>query len=106
MQMHKIEPVKRLIEKATGFAVPTRGEALARVRNVTPLKMKFRDDGYIPNSRLPLLLYRHVVRFDRKHDPAAVIEEIFNANSWGKAWRNGIYDFVHYHSMTHEVLGV
>ena len=69
--------------------------------------MKFKDDGYIPNNpKLPLLFYGKAVRFDRKHDPAATLEAIFNAHSWGEAWRNGIYDFVHYHSMIHEVLGV
>lgn len=105
--MHKVEPVKRLLEKATGVGVPDRAQALACVRGVRPLRLKFRDDGYIPNNpSLPLLYYRKVVRFDRRHDPAAILEEIFNANAWGEAWRNGIYDFVHYHSMIHEVLGV
>jgi uncharacterized protein YjlB len=107
MKMHKVEPIKRLIEKATGLGVPSRGEALAQLRPRKPLRMKFRDDGYIPNNaKLPLLIYRKVVRFDRRHDPAATLEAIFNAHSWGEAWRNGIYDFVHYHSMIHEVLGV
>jgi uncharacterized protein YjlB len=107
MKAHKVEPIKRLVEHATGVGVPTREEALATVRDVKPLCMKFRDDGYIPNnSRLPLLYYRKVFRFDRKHDPAATLEVVFNAHSWGEAWRNGIYDFVHYHSMIHEVLGV
>ncbi|WP_328824918.1 cupin domain-containing protein [Mesorhizobium neociceri] len=39
-------------------------------------------------------------------DPAAVMEELFQANGWGHSWRNGIYDYVHYHSRIHEVLGV
>jgi hypothetical protein len=99
--------VKRLVEKATGLGVPTREEALAQVRNVKTVRMKFRDDGYIPNNpKLPLLYYRKAFHFSRKHDPAAVIEVAFNAHSWGQAWRNGIYDFVHYHSMIHEVLGI
>lgn len=46
------------------------------------------------------------MRFGRRYDPAAVLEKIFNVHGWGDAWRNGIYDFVHYHSMIHEVLGV
>jgi uncharacterized protein YjlB len=105
--MHKVEPVKRLVERVIGIGVPTQDEALACVRRTKPRRMKFRDDGYIPNnSKLALLWYRNVVRFDRKHDPAATLELIFEANAWGKAWRNGIYDFVHYHSMIHEVLGV
>jgi uncharacterized protein YjlB len=107
MEAHKVEPIKRLIENATGLGVPTREEALAMVRRVRPSRMKFRDDGYIPNNpKLALLYYQKVVGFDRKHDPAATLETIFDAHAWGQAWRNGIYDFVHYHSMIHEVLGV
>ena len=107
VKAHKVEPIKRLLEKATGLGVPTREEALANVRDVKPLRMKFRDDGYIPNNpKLPLLYYRKVIHFSRKHDPAATLEVIFNDHSWGKAWRNGIYDFVHYHPMIHEVLGI
>jgi uncharacterized protein YjlB len=107
MEAHKVEPVKRLVQKATGLGVPSRKDALTSVQAVKPLRFKFRDDGYIPNNpRLPLLYYRKVVRFDRTHDPAATLEAIFNANGWGEAWRNGIYDFVHYHSKIHEVLGV
>src|ERR1041384_7871778 len=62
--MHKIEPVKRIIENVTGISVPTREQALACVRTVKPRRMRFRADSYIPiNPRLPLLLYRRVVRF-------------------------------------------
>jgi uncharacterized protein YjlB len=105
--MHKVEPVKRILEKSTGIGVPSDAEALARVKAVKPRRMKFRSDGYIPNnSRLPLLYYRKTVRFDPSGDPAALLEAIFNANGWGEAWRNGIYDFVHYHPRIHEVLGI
>src|SRR5207248_2277900 len=37
---------------------------------------------------------------------AAQFEQLFEANDWRGAWRNGIYDYHHYHSTTHEVLGV
>ena len=105
--MDVIEPVKRLAEKATGIGVPTVEEAVACVRQCRPSRMKFRDDGYIPNNpKFPLMLYRKAVRFDRKHDPAAIFEWVFTAHNWGQSWRNGIYDFVHYHSMIHEALGV
>lgn len=107
MKTHKVEPIKRLIANATGLGVPSEDVALAMVREVKPLRLKFRDDGYIPNNpKLPLLYYRKVIRFDRKHDPAATLEVIFKAHAWTDEWRNGIYDFVHYHSMIHEVLGV
>jgi uncharacterized protein YjlB len=105
--MHKIEPVKRILEKASGIGIPRQAEALSRVNNVKPRRLKFVADGYIPNNPShPLLYYRRAVRFDRKGDPAALLESIFNANGWGQAWRNGIYDFVHYHPRIHEVLGV
>ena len=31
---------------------------------------------------------------------------VFETNGWGRSWRDTIYDFVHYHSQVHEVLGV
>jgi uncharacterized protein YjlB len=105
--MHKIEPVKRVLEKATGIGIPDRRQALGAVRIVRPLRFKFRPDGYIPNNlSLPLLHYRRAVSFKGGGDPAALIEAIFNANGWGDAWRNGIYRYVHYHPRIHEALGV
>jgi uncharacterized protein YjlB len=104
--MHKIEPVKRLFERATGVGVPAQAEALAHVRKVRPLQLKFSADGYIPNNpNVPLLIYRQAVRLDGSRDPAALLEAIFNANGWGQAWRNGVYEYVHYHPRIHEVLG-
>jgi uncharacterized protein YjlB len=46
------------------------------------------------------------VRLDAAFDPAAVFEALFETNGWGDSWRDGIYDYVHYHSSIHEVLGV
>lgn len=66
-----------------------------------PLTFSFTDDGAIPNSKLPLLVYRQAV----PADPAA-IERIFNANRWPAAWRDSVHPFHHFHSDAHEVLGV
>jgi uncharacterized protein YjlB len=65
----------------------------------------FKDDGTIPNSRYPLLLYRGVIELETT-DPAGQIEDQFAANNWTNSWRNGIYPFHHYHSTSHEVLGI
>jgi hypothetical protein len=35
-----------------------------------------------------------------------VIEDLFERNGWGETWRDGIYDYVYYHSRIHEVLGI
>jgi uncharacterized protein YjlB len=62
------------------------------------------DDGEIPNSPLPLLLYRGA--FDVSDgDSAALIERTFEENGWSGLWRNGVYSYPHYHSTAHEVLG-
>jgi len=66
-----------------------------------PLTFTFRDDGSIPNNRLPLLVYQGAVPAD-----AAAIEQVFAANRWPPAWRDGVYRFHHFHSTAHEVLGV
>jgi uncharacterized protein YjlB len=66
-----------------------------------PLTFLFDDDGTIPNSRLPLLVYRAAVPAD-----AAAIERTFTANRWPPAWRDGVHPFHHFHSTAHEVLGV
>ena len=73
----------------------------------TPAALMFGDDGSIPNNpRLPLLLYRDAIDLSGTPDPEALIEKMFARHGWGDLWRNGIYPYVHYHSMIHEALGI
>ena len=58
----------------------------------------------VPNSKLPLVLYRGAL--GNEGDLAVRCEEMFNAHSWPGSWRNGIYGHHHYHSNAHEVLGI
>jgi len=64
----------------------------------------FADDGTVPNNTLPLVVYRGAL--GSGGDRASRCEEMFAANGWPGAWRNGIYGHHHYHSTAHEVLGV
>jgi len=64
----------------------------------------FADDGTVPNSRLPLVVYRGALADDG--DRAGACEEMFARNGWPDSWRNGIYPYHHYHSTAHEVLGI
>lgn len=73
--------------------------------SVQPEQLNFKDDGIFPNSSLPLLFYRQALAVD-KDDPASTFEQHFARNDWTNSWRNGIYSFPHYHSTSHEVLGV
>jgi uncharacterized protein YjlB len=66
-----------------------------------PETFLFADDGAVPNSRLPLLVYRRAVPAD-----ADAIERIFTENAWPAAWRAPVFPFHHFHSDAHEVLGI
>lgn len=75
------------------------------VRDVDVITYDLKDDGMVPNSPFPLLVYPQAI--DVAYGDAAVtIEKVFAANAWDRSWRNGIYSFHHYHSTAHEVLGI
>jgi uncharacterized protein YjlB len=75
------------------------------VVHLEPLSLVFADDGLVPNNRLPFLVYRGAIPLDQAH-PEQTIERLFGANGWGAMWRNGIFDYLHYHATVHEALGV
>lgn len=64
----------------------------------------FGDDGTIPNSRLPVVIYARAIE-PGDVSPEA-LEALFDTNGWPSAWRATIFDFQHYHSNAHECLGV
>ena len=65
----------------------------------------FKDDGSVPNSRLPLIVRQGAITPDAT-DPASAFERTFARDGWTKSWRDGIFDYHHYHSTAHEALGV
>jgi uncharacterized protein YjlB len=105
--MPLLETVKKIAEKVTGRGRPAPAALEGLVRNRKANTFRFKDDGLIPNHpKWPLIVYRGAVRVRDDYDPAAVFEELFERNGWGDSWRDGIYDYVHYHSRIHEVLGI
>ncbi|SDM70998.1 cupin domain-containing protein [Kriegella aquimaris] len=70
-----------------------------------PQQLLFEDDGKIPNSKYPLILYKNAFK-ERSNSGATWLEKRFSENNWTNSWRNGIYPFHHYHSTSHEVLGI
>ena len=105
--MYLLETLKKTFETMTGAGRPSHTSLEASVTPRTPHTTMFRDDGVIPNNpKLPFIHYLGAVALAERGNPAAVFEELFERNGWGNSWRNGIYDYVHYHSGTHEVLGI
>ena len=61
-----------------------------------------KDDGIIPNNpNLPVILYKQAIE-----NPVSTMENLFNKNQWLNSWTNGVFDYHHYHSNSHEALGV
>jgi uncharacterized protein YjlB len=105
--MYAFEAVKSRFEKLTGLAQPTTREIKKRIKRSKPRAKRFHDNNLIPNNpTLPLIHYRKVVSLKDLPDAAVLFERLFKTNGWIDAWRNGIYDYVHYHPRTHEVLGI
>ncbi|QNI02147.1 cupin [Halomonas sp. SH5A2] len=61
--------------------------------------------GY-PNSPLPVLMYRDVIDIVDAEALADTLETMFEQHGWPPAWRYHLYDFDHFHSTAHEVLGI
>jgi len=86
---------------AAGLALSQKGHA----GEASPEVIQLSRNGWMPNNdHLPVLLYRNAVRCEGG-DPAALFEARFQGNGWPPQWRDGVYNFHHYHSTAHEVLG-
>src|SRR5690349_2824429 len=75
-------------------------------KNYTLKTYYLKDDGVFPNNKpLPVLHYKGIL-----HPGFLIggwqIRKLFEKNNWTNSWRDGLYDFNHYHSNTHEVIGV
>ncbi len=64
----------------------------------------FPPSAWVPNNqRLAVLLYSDALP---NNGSSKDFETMFAANGWTGIWRNGVFDYQHYHSGAHEVLGV
>jgi uncharacterized protein YjlB len=73
------------------------------LQNVKPQALLLPENGRMPNSHFPVLIYRGALAGDDlEHD----FKTVFHSNHWSGTWALGIYGFHHFHSNAHEVLGV
>jgi uncharacterized protein YjlB len=88
-----LTPARSLFAAMTGKDIPA------------PEILRLSRNGWMPNNPdLPVLIYRAVAEGPAEQ-LASQMEAAFRQNGWPPQWRNGVYDFHHYHSTAHEVLG-
>jgi uncharacterized protein YjlB len=60
-------------------------------------------DRILNPPRFPVLLYHGV---DAALDGTDPVRRLFAGQGWGGSWVDGVFDFHHFHSTSHEVLAV
>lgn len=71
------------------------------------IHIELKRNKHFPNSKHPVLIYKEAFTLPKQKNKASeIIQTIFIRNGWSNTWRNGIYDFHHYHSITHECMGI
>ena len=91
---------------AAGFGLTQPAEFSGEPRkSADPEVLRLSRNGWVPNNeRLPVLLYRAALPVTGT-DAASLFEARLRQHGWPPQWRDGVYDFHHYHSTAHEVLG-
>ncbi len=64
------------------------------------------DDEFPNNECLPVVHYKTVFTSMEKDVLEREMKKRFEKNNWTNTWVDSIYQYHHYHSNTHEVLGV
>jgi uncharacterized protein YjlB len=75
----------------------------AKVHKRRPERITLKASGRMPNSDLPVMLYRKALTGDGKESR---FYDLFRTNHWGGCWSAGIYGYHHFHSNAHEALGI
>jgi uncharacterized protein YjlB len=68
-------------------------------------KIYFAKAADVPNSKLPVLLYRAVLA-PHTAGKESKFRKRFRDARWTGIWTDTIYDYTHFHSNAHEVLGI
>jgi uncharacterized protein YjlB len=68
--------------------------------------IRIEENPPFPNHPLPVIYYPNALTdlLQKSESPESVLD-FFSENGYSNGWVNGIYDYHHFHSNTHEVLG-
>ena len=70
-----------------------------------PRKLYFDKAADVPNSPLPVVLIRSALA-PTASTKGRRFRDAFRRNGWTGIWADTIYDYTHFHSNAHEVLGI
>lgn len=74
--------------------------------HVQPQTLKFHPSGGMPNNPdLPVLVYREVLAHTAANKDK-LFQQSFAGHNWHGIWKSDIYDYHHFHSHSHEALGI
>lgn len=100
MSFARISAVNRSIK-----ITPPSLDNMTSAADVTIETILFEFSDWVPNNPdLPVLIYRNAILAEG--DMAPKFEDRFHANGWQGIWRDGVFDYQHYHTGAHEVLGI
>ena len=75
------------------------------IQNINIIRHLITEEGEFPNNGLiPLLVYQKALHISDIAEKEVM--DLFETNDWANAWVDGVYDYHHYHSTAHEVLGI
>jgi len=74
-------------------------------KDIEIISKVLKENAVFPNSKYPLIVYRSAWKVPQLF-AALNIENHLKENFWENSWRNGVYDYHHYHSIAHEVMAV
>jgi uncharacterized protein YjlB len=72
---------------------------------IKPIPYFLKENIIFPNSPYPALHYKKVLNLVADNDVKSIIN-LFKENNWTNNWEAGIFTYHHYHSNTHEAIGI
>lgn len=73
--------------------------------SISPQTLYLKPSATLRHPDLPVLIYKSVLT-DQEAEQDKVFQKAFIQSGWGGVWKDGIFDYHHFHSNAHEALGI